>query len=179
MKENWLKSQCVRAILESILPWSGLGCYKALGHDPSRAFCFLGNSNPEVQALIVQVWSSKSRIVFYKGSHLRMLDPRPATNGFLDIPLKNLTHHSIEDIEIEMEEGGLYDLSHIAVGYAYAYMLQDCYRCSSRLQDYSWPCDQFRIRDQRRIERVGSNEASRPSQSQESSHSHERRKYWK
>ena len=38
-----------------------------------------------------------------------MVNPRPATNGFLEIPLENLTHVSTEDTEVEMEEGGLYD----------------------------------------------------------------------
>lgn len=90
-----------------MFPWSGLGCYKALGCDPHRVFCFLGSDKPEVQALIVQLWSKKSRVIFYKGSHLQALRPKPAMNGFLEVPPENLTHESIEHIEVEMEEGSL------------------------------------------------------------------------
>ncbi len=98
-----------------MFPWCSLGCYKVLGYNPTRVFCFLGSSKPEVQALIVQIWSSKSRVVFYTGSHLQALRPEPAANGFLEVPPENLIHDSIKSVEVEMEEGSLYDLSYSTI----------------------------------------------------------------
>ena len=49
--------------------------------------------------------------MFYKRSHLQALKPKPAANGFLEVPPENITHDSIERVEVEMETGGLYDLS--------------------------------------------------------------------
>ena len=71
-----------------------------------RAFSFLNNTKPEVQALIVQSWSKDSKVAFYKGSHLHMLEARPAANGYLEIPPTNLANDAIERIEVEMKEGG-------------------------------------------------------------------------
>ena len=104
------KVQRIRSILESIFEWSGLGCYKALGESyPDRIFSFLNNTKSEAQALIIQLWRKDSRIAFYKDSHLYPLDGRPAANGFLEIPPPNLAIETIERIEVDMKEGGLYD----------------------------------------------------------------------
>ena len=99
----WLQRIC--AILESIFAWSGLGCYKALG-DSDRAYSFLNNTRPEVQALIIQLWSSNSRVIYYMGSHLQNLAAEPAANGFLEIPSRNLAVNGVERVEVELEEGG-------------------------------------------------------------------------
>ncbi|KAL2036487.1 hypothetical protein N7G274_010803 [Stereocaulon virgatum] len=104
-KLNTFDDKDICAILESIFPWSGLGCYKALGV-PHRAFSFLNNTQPEVPALIVQLWSKNSKVVFYKGSHLRKLNARPATIGYLEIPPTSLAIDAIKRTEVEMQEGG-------------------------------------------------------------------------
>jgi hypothetical protein len=46
--------------------------------------------------------------MFYKGSHLRSLDPRPSGNGLFEIPKESLTTESVQAIEVEMRQGGLY-----------------------------------------------------------------------
>ena len=44
----------------------------------------------QVQALKVQLWNKNSKAAYYKGSHLRPLQARPAANGYLENPPTNL-----------------------------------------------------------------------------------------
>lgn len=79
------------------------------GPDPSRVFSFLNRTKEEeeAQVLLVQLWSSGSRMVFYSGSHLHSLNANPAANGLLEIPLDRLEHTGIKPIEVDMTDGGL------------------------------------------------------------------------
>ena len=87
--------------------------YKAFGRDPSRAYSFLTRTETEAEteanprALIAQLWSSGSRMVFYSGSHLLSLPAEAAKNGLLETPLDQLKRPSIKWIEVEMKDGGL------------------------------------------------------------------------
>jgi len=107
-KLNALDDKRIRNVLESFFEWSGLGLYKAFARDPSRVISFLNRTKAEAkaQALVVQLWSSGSRMVFYSGSHLQSLHAKPATNGLLDIPLDRLEQAGIKPIEVEMKDGG-------------------------------------------------------------------------
>jgi hypothetical protein len=80
----------------------------AFGHEAKHTFSFLNNADSEVQALVVHLWSSESKVVFYKGSHLQPLRTRAAANGLLEIPDESLLASSIEPTEVEMKQGGLY-----------------------------------------------------------------------
>jgi hypothetical protein len=87
--------------------------YKAFGRDPSHAYSFLTRTETEAEteakarALIVQLWSSGSRMVFYSGSHLLSLPAKAAKNGLLETPLDRLKQAGIKWIEVEMKDGGL------------------------------------------------------------------------
>ncbi|KAL6716970.1 hypothetical protein ACLMJK_004883 [Lecanora helva] len=85
--------------------WSSLGCYKALG-TPNHVYCFLNNTQPDTQAIIVQLWSKNSKAAFYKGSHRQLLRAEAALNGYLEIPRANLAIEGVEYEEINMKEGG-------------------------------------------------------------------------
>lgn len=100
-------SQRIRNILESFFEWSRLGFIKAFGRNPNHAFSFLNRTKPEAQVLVVQLWSSGSRVIFYNGSHLEFLDARPAENGLLEIPESHLERPTIIPKEVEMKGGGL------------------------------------------------------------------------
>jgi hypothetical protein len=47
-----------------------LAGYMTFGHDAKHAFSFLNDVDSGIQALVVHLWSSESKVVFYKGSHL-------------------------------------------------------------------------------------------------------------
>ena len=87
--------------------------YKAFGRDPSRAYSFLTRTETEAEteakarALIVLLWSSGSRMVFYSGSHLQSLHAKAAKNGLLEIPLDRLEQAGIRPIEVDIKDGGL------------------------------------------------------------------------
>ncbi|KAF2176763.1 hypothetical protein K469DRAFT_605911 [Zopfia rhizophila CBS 207.26] len=106
-KLNTLDDKRIRNVLESFFEWSCLGFYKAFGRDPSRTFSFLNRTKTEAQVLVVQLWSSGSRMVFYNGSHLQSLDAGPAANGLLEIPDSHLKRAGITHTEVEMKGGGL------------------------------------------------------------------------
>ncbi|OQU97148.1 hypothetical protein CLAIMM_03127 isoform 4 [Cladophialophora immunda] len=100
-------SQRVRDTLENFFEWSGLGFYKAFGSDSNRTFSFMNKTDTEAQVLVVQLWSTGSRVVFYNGSHLQYLSAKPAANGLLEIPPSHLTRKDIKPVEVKMEHGGL------------------------------------------------------------------------
>lgn len=112
-KTNALDDERVRSVLKSFFEWSGLGLYKAFGRDPSHAYSFLTRIESEAEAetksraLIVQLWSSGSRMIFYSGSHLRSLPAKAAKNGLLETPLDRLKQAGIVWINVEMKDGGL------------------------------------------------------------------------
>ena len=62
-------------------------------------------ANP--RALIAQLWSSGSRMVFYGGAHLLSLPAEAAKNGLLETPLDRMKQPGIKWIEVEMKHGGL------------------------------------------------------------------------
>jgi hypothetical protein len=80
----------------------------AFGHDAKHIYSFLNNADSGIQALVVHLWSSESKVVFYKGSHLQRLRVEAAANGLLEIPEDALLTSPIEPIEVEMKQGGLY-----------------------------------------------------------------------
>ena len=79
----------------------------AFGYETEHVFCFLSHANSAVQALIVHLWSSGSKVIFYKGSHLRSLSPKAAANGLLEIDSEALTSSDVEPVEVDLENGGL------------------------------------------------------------------------
>ena len=84
-----------------------MGLYMAFGYETEHIFCFLSHTNPEIQALIVHLWSSNSKVIFYKGSHSKPLIRKAAANGLLEIDDEAVSASAIEPVEVDFENGGL------------------------------------------------------------------------
>ncbi|KAL2056592.1 hypothetical protein ABVK25_002986 [Lepraria finkii] len=103
-KGNILNDDRVRGVIESEFPRCGLGAYTVLDTAQRKPGFFLYPGEPARQALVVQLWSNASRVLFYKGSHLgRSLQP---TNGdrLLEISTDRLP---MSPVELVFEDGGL------------------------------------------------------------------------
>jgi hypothetical protein len=80
----------------------------AFGHDAKHTFPSSITQISGVQALIVHLWTSEPKVVFYKGSHLQPLRVKAAADGLLEIPEDAILTSPIEPTEVEMKQGGLY-----------------------------------------------------------------------
>jgi hypothetical protein len=99
--------QRIRHVLEAMLTSLGLGIYEVYRFDPNYIYAFMTGLNSELKAIVVQLWSPQSSVVFYGGSHLLPIRGFPASNGLLDIPYAPLKEGGCKSIEVEMERGGL------------------------------------------------------------------------
>jgi len=106
-KFHTFDNEIIRAAIESILSQSAMGLYMAFGYDTEHTFCFLSHTKPDVQALIVHLWSSGSKVIFYRASHLKSLRPKAAANGLLEIEDNALVDSAVEPIEVDLKDGGL------------------------------------------------------------------------
>jgi len=94
---------------------------KAYGPRPGKVFSFLNNATVEldektagenkgqskVKVLVVQLFSSNSKMAFYKRSHLYPLRAVRAKIGLLDVPHSNLAKYGLDGYLVHMKEGGL------------------------------------------------------------------------
>jgi len=96
----------VRTTLESFFEWSGLGLFRSFGSAPEN-FLFMNNLTPEMQVLVVQLWSNKSRVNFWDSSHLHSLNGIAAENGLLEVPSGRLEGLGLRPKEAEFEHGGI------------------------------------------------------------------------
>jgi hypothetical protein len=95
----------VRHVIESLFSWAGLGKYEVFRAKQETIFAFMTGLEP-FYAVVVQLWSPNSKVVFFKGSqHLQILG-FPSSMGILEIPLAPLKNHC-EPLTIEMKQGGL------------------------------------------------------------------------
>lgn len=81
--------------------------FKPFGPHPDSARAPLNRTTNELLALTVFICRSRSRIIFYKGSHKLDLNAEPGGTGLLELPLKSMDRPGITPIEIAMETGGL------------------------------------------------------------------------
>ncbi|KAK3900116.1 hypothetical protein C8A05DRAFT_17539 [Staphylotrichum tortipilum] len=95
----------IRPVIEFFLPRSVLGFYKAYGRT-RQVHCILNRLTPELQILVVQIWSSGSEVIFYPGSHTHLLNAVGAQNGLLAIPPDRLNLPGINAKSVEMPNGG-------------------------------------------------------------------------
>ena len=100
-------SQRVQHVLEALFPWLGLGIYEIYRTDPNYIYAFMTGLNPEMKAIVVQLWSPKSSLVVYGGSHLLPVKGFNASNGLLEIPYAPLKQAGCKSIDVDMEKGGL------------------------------------------------------------------------
>ncbi|CRK12488.1 hypothetical protein BN1723_016554 [Verticillium longisporum] len=84
---------------------SSLGLFKTYG--PSKHhYCILNRTKAEAEVLIVLLWASGSKAVFFGGSHLYLLNAVGAPNGLLSIPPENLERPGITRREEDIPDGG-------------------------------------------------------------------------
>lgn len=74
--------------------------------EPSVIYAFMTGLEP-LSAVVVQLWSPKSKMVYFEGSHLLPITGFPLPIGLLEIPLAPLRRADCKAVEVEMEEGGL------------------------------------------------------------------------
>ncbi|MCJ1252259.1 hypothetical protein MMC24_000063 [Lignoscripta atroalba] len=86
---------------------AGPRIYEVYRTDPNYIYAFMTGLNTEMKAIVVQLWSPQSSIVFYGGSHLLSIKGFNASNGLLEIPYAPLKQAGCKSIEDEMEKGGL------------------------------------------------------------------------
>jgi hypothetical protein len=114
--QNSLGNQNIRTIVESILDQPHWGCIKIYSdklpsdhalffHNPSS---YLEEPAAQVPALLVQLCSPGSRIVFYEGSHGQNISPKELKGwGLLALPRLEMRREGITEVEVPMTEGGL------------------------------------------------------------------------
>ncbi|KAK2600330.1 hypothetical protein QQS21_004971 [Conoideocrella luteorostrata] len=95
----------IRNILENLLPGSSLGFYKSYGA-AERDLCVLNRTSEETKVIVVQFWSSKSRVVFHRNSHRHVLNAIAAPTGLLEIPAVELNTTEIARQIAPMGGGG-------------------------------------------------------------------------
>ncbi|KAI9767330.1 MAG: hypothetical protein M1840_005739 [Geoglossum simile] len=106
IKRHTLDDKRVCEVLESVFVWSDLDLCQKYDRHPGCTFSFANYTKTRVWALMVQLWSTSSRAVFYKGSHLQSLE-KIDTNGLLEIPHEYLHRDAIECIKVEMKNRAL------------------------------------------------------------------------
>ena len=101
--------QRVRKVSKSILEQPVIGSWKTLGRKPETAFCSMRNSSTvgKPVALNVHAWSSKSKVIFYQGSHLHTLGVVVGATGWFEVSLDELKAKNIAPVELILDEGGL------------------------------------------------------------------------
>ncbi|KAH8708414.1 hypothetical protein GQ44DRAFT_777187 [Phaeosphaeriaceae sp. PMI808] len=104
-KKNVLDDTRVQRVLEALFPWSGLGIYDLYRVDADHIYAFMTGLNPELKAVVVQLWSPQSSMLVYGGSQLLQIKGFNASNGLLEIPYAPLK--KCKPIEVVMEKGGL------------------------------------------------------------------------
>lgn len=90
--------------------WLGLGIYEVYRTDPKHIYAFMTGINRKMSAIVVQLWHPQSSLVVYSGSQLLQIKGFNASNGLLEIPLAPLKQAGCEQIEIDMQKGGLWVL---------------------------------------------------------------------
>ncbi|CZS92365.1 uncharacterized protein RAG0_02776 [Rhynchosporium agropyri] len=107
-KINFLDDTRIQSILESFLPWSGLGLCLKWNNDPGHNFSFRkGGTKAGLRVLLVQLWSVGSRVAYWGGSHLLSPPAVGAANGLWEVPSAALKRAGCKQTEITFEQGGL------------------------------------------------------------------------
>ncbi|KAI3576792.1 hypothetical protein IWW34DRAFT_85404 [Fusarium oxysporum f. sp. albedinis] len=105
-KVNTFENEKVRRVIESFFPECSLGIIKSYGPSDYDC-CWMNRLQPELQVLMVHLWSSNSVVIFHFGSHKHLLDADRAPNGLLKIPPEKLGLPGIISKTVPMKKGGL------------------------------------------------------------------------
>jgi len=80
--------------------------YRRNDQQPDIIYGFMTGLEPP-SAIVVQLWSPNSKMVYYEGSHLLPIEGWPLPIGLLEIPYAPLRQAGCTPIEVKMEKGGL------------------------------------------------------------------------
>ncbi|KAJ4206928.1 hypothetical protein NW759_014118 [Fusarium solani] len=106
IKTNIFENQKVRSTVESFFPKSSLAAIKSYGPTDYDC-CWINRFHPELMALMVNLWTSDSVVMFHVRSHNNHLMAQAAPNGLLKIPPESLGLPGIISKTAVMKTGGL------------------------------------------------------------------------
>ncbi|KAI8722785.1 hypothetical protein NCS52_00423300 [Fusarium sp. LHS14.1] len=106
IKTNIFENQKVRSTVESLFPKSSLAAIKSFGPTDYDC-CWINRFHPDPKALVVNLWTSDSIIMFHLRSHENHLVAQAAPNGLLKIPPESLGLPGILSRTVVMKTGGL------------------------------------------------------------------------
>ncbi|PFH55469.1 hypothetical protein XA68_18263 [Ophiocordyceps unilateralis] len=104
-KARAFNDERVRNVIEVLLGDCSLGLYKSYGASDYN-YSILNRTTESRTVLLVQLWSSGSRVKFYSGSHLHVLNGEAALTGLLTTPSRELSRTEITEVTVGMQEGG-------------------------------------------------------------------------
>lgn len=100
------REQRIRTILEPYLKHPNPRSSSIFSADPGHIFAF-STAPEEVDRVVIQVWSSGSRMEFYESSHRKKLTGFISSNGLLEITRASLKINSCVPIPVPMDKGGM------------------------------------------------------------------------
>lgn len=107
---NTMNNESIRKVIETAISRPTWGLVKVYGDrlPPNFAFLFHNRQSSHMPAILVQLWSPGSLVVFYEGSHLHNVDAKELKDwGLLALPGEEMIRDGITRNQIEMAEGGL------------------------------------------------------------------------
>lgn len=100
--------QDVRSVIESSIVRPHWGLAKIYNGDvlPSdQAYFFL--DGPDMQVVLVLLWSPGSRFLLFEGSHNQKIHKKMSEFGILVAPRGQMRREGITEVPVEMTQGGL------------------------------------------------------------------------
>lgn len=101
-------SQDIRQIIGSGIKephWGFAKIYSSEVLPSDFAYCFF--NGPDMQVILVVLWSPGSRFIIYEGSQNLPLEDKEQRFGILTTPKEKMKTAGIAPVTIEMAEGGL------------------------------------------------------------------------
>ncbi|OAQ58103.1 hypothetical protein VFPPC_14907 [Pochonia chlamydosporia 170] len=96
----------IRPILEPYLKHPNPQSSSIFSADPGHTFAF-STAPEEAGRVVIQVWSTGSRMEFYEKSHAKKLKGFLSANGLLEITRASLKMNGCDSISVRMDKGGI------------------------------------------------------------------------
>lgn len=98
----------MRTVIESSIDqphWGLAKIYKSEVLPSDKAYFFV--DGPNIQVILVLLWSPGSRIILFEGSHLTELDDKKMSDfGIRTLPREQMKKEGISEVRVEMKQGG-------------------------------------------------------------------------
>lgn len=100
--------QNVRTVIESSIDqphWGLAKIYKSEVLPSDKSYFFV--DGPNIQVILVLLWSPGSRILLFEGSHDIELDDKEMSEfGIRTLPREHMKREGITEVLVEMKQGG-------------------------------------------------------------------------